>query len=101
MTYRVFYEDKFLYMDEESTVNAGEFKNPDDAIACAKEIVDHCLNQSFKARSRANALYSDYIKFGNEPIIEGPERVKFCPRDYARTRLNEMCRKKNIDWFSI
>jgi hypothetical protein len=41
MTYRVFCEDKFLYMDEKSTINAGEFNNPDDAIASAKETVDH------------------------------------------------------------
>jgi len=94
MTYRVFYEDKFRRMDEESTVNVGEFNNPDDAIVCAKEIVDDCLNQSCNARSKANTLYSSYLKYGNEPIIEGPEKVQFCPRDYARTRLNEMCLKK-------
>lgn len=95
MTYKVFIDDNFHYMDESERYALGEFPTLDAAIEASKKIVDEYLLSAHKPRISAQDLYVTYTLFGEDPfIIAEPSEgggVLFSAWDYARRRCNELC----------
>ena len=67
MTYRVLIDDNFHFMNEDERCTHGEFESLAEAIAACKKIVDDCLNGEYKSGMTAEALYSSYTMFGDDP----------------------------------
>lgn len=91
MTYRVLIDDNFHYMDEKERTTFGDFESLAEAIAACKKIVDDCLNGDYKPGMTAEALYSNYTMFGDDPWISGGDGAPFSAWDYAQERCAEIC----------
>lgn len=93
MTYTVFIDDNFHYMDEEARTTYGQFETPDAAIAACKNIVDESLQHLHRPGMTEAAMLEAYQGFGDDPFIitkDAPE-VEFSAWDYARQRAGEIC----------
>lgn len=91
MKYRVLVDDNFHFMDEGSRYCAGEYDTAEEALARAKDIVESSLQEVFKPGISAKQLYDQYVAFGGDPYIVGPEEVSFSAWDYARDRAAQLC----------
>ena len=94
MKYRVTIADNFHYMDESEYVDGGEFDTYDDALAHAKAIVDACLDSNWQAGDTPDDLMARYAMFGDDPFIVPAEAPRFSAREYARTRVEAVCRER-------
>lgn len=94
MTYKVFVDDKFHYMDEDERYPAGEYKTLEKAIAKCRKIIDRAKLMR-KEGVRAEDLFKSYLQFGEDPWIQGGE---FSARDYARERCQQICSVKRKFW---
>ena len=94
MKFKVLVDDNFHFSDESARTDAGEYSTAEDALACAKRIVDTYLTGAYRSGMSAKKLYEQYVTFGEDPYIVGPERLSFSAREYARTRAAEICAKK-------
>ena len=86
-------DDNFHYMDESERYCAGEFDSYQEALACAKLIVDECLQTSIEPGKTPDVIYGEYTGFGEDPFIIGDgieEHPRFSAWEYARVRCNEM-----------
>jgi len=50
-------------------VTDGVFETPDEAVAACRSIVDGFLSEAFKPDMSPEALYSQYVSFGDDPFI--------------------------------
>jgi hypothetical protein len=95
MTYKVFIDDNFHYMDESERYELGEFPTLDAAIAASRKIVDEYLLSAYKPGMTAHALYRSYTSFGEDPFIvavsSNETGVLFSAWDYAKSRCDELC----------
>lgn len=84
--------DNFHYMDESETYTHGEFPTWVDAVEAARGIVDRCLSEYHQPGITAEALFSKYKFFGDDPfIIPTPDGEKFSGWDYAKERCAFLC----------
>lgn len=88
--YIVYVDDNFHFMDDSERYCAGEFDKPDDALAKCIEIVESSLQDSAGIEKSADALYSSYTMFGEDPFIIGPTNIEFSAWDYAKKRSEEI-----------
>ena len=95
MTYTVYVDDNFHYMDESERYKLGEFATAEAAVAAAKKVVDEYLASAYQPGMSAEELSRSYLLFGEDPYIvpRGPGS-DFSARDYARERCRELCRPK-------
>jgi hypothetical protein len=92
MSYTLYVDDNFHYMDEEERYKAGEFESLADAVAKAKQIVDEFLAAAYKEGMTDEELHHQYVSFGEDPfIVGGPPASDFSAWDYARQRCQEIC----------
>jgi len=95
MTYKVFVDDNFHYMDESERYELGEFTSLDAAIVASKKIVDEYLLSAYRPGMTAQALFGSYTSFGEDPfIVAVPSKetgVLFSAWDYAKRRCDELC----------
>jgi hypothetical protein len=94
MPYQVAVDDNFHYMDKDARYGAGEFATAAEALAKARKIVDDYLATAFEAGMNADALYSSYQAFGEDPFITatgGDPSVVFSAWDYAKERCAQLC----------
>jgi hypothetical protein len=95
MTYKVFVDDNFHYMDESERYELGEFPTLDAAIEASKKIVDEYLFAAYQPGMTAQALFGSYMSFGEDPyIVATPSKeteVLFSAWDYAKRRCDELC----------
>jgi hypothetical protein len=107
MTYKVFIDDNYHYMDESERITHGEFDTLEAAIEACKKIVNDCLAYSYEPGMTAAKLYESYSFFGedpwimaikdpSEPATEKPASsatgtVLFSAWTYAKQRCIEMC----------
>ncbi len=90
MSYKVFIDDNFHYMDEDERVHHGEFLTPDEAVAAAKKIVDDELEHLRASGVATDEIISMFLQFGPDPfIVSDDERVGFSARDYANEKIAE------------
>jgi hypothetical protein len=88
----VFVDDNFHYMNEDERYKAGVFASYEDALAEAKRIVDEDLAYNMKPGMTADALYEQYIQFGEDPfIIPAGKDDGFSAWDYAKTQCLKVC----------
>ena len=95
MTYKVFVDDNFHYMDESERYALGEYATLEEAIEVCKKIVDEYLMSALKPGMTAQELNFSYTSFGEDPfIIANPATesgILFSAWDYARQRSKELC----------
>lgn len=91
VSYWVLVDDNYHYMDADERWTLGHFETLADAIAACKQLVDECLGEYYQPGITAEALYSLYTSFGEDPYIVGSnQRVPFSAWDYAKQRCIEM-----------
>jgi hypothetical protein len=93
MTYIVFVDDNFHYMDSSERTTHGEFETLDAAVDACRKIVDACLASAHENGMTAKDLYSSYIAFGDDPWISGADDVPFSAWTYANQRCAEICQE--------
>jgi hypothetical protein len=91
MNYKVIVDDNFHYQDETERVTYGEFETLGAAVEACKKIVDQYLASANKHGMSAEALYSNYVAFGEDPWISGADGVPFSAWGYAKLRCREIC----------
>lgn len=81
------------YMDESEGYTLGPFATYEAAEAKCREIVDDFLRANTKTGKSADALFSLYTTFGEDPSVAGkaPPGAAFSAWDYARRRCREIC----------
>jgi hypothetical protein len=92
--FRVTIADNFHYMDESGYVDGGGFDAYDDALARARAIVDESLASNWEAGMTPDDLMARYAMFGDDPFIVPAQDPRFSARDYARTRVEAVCRER-------
>lgn len=88
-SFTVYVADNFHYMDEESVGRGKSYATLAEAESEAKRIVDLCLADSYRSGMTADALYGEYISFGDDPYIV--PSGSFSAWDYAKARCAEIC----------
>ena len=90
--YRVMVDDNYHYMDESERYLLGAYATREAAVAAARAVVDAFLLGARRPGMTAEALYTQYVTFGEDPFIVGPagEAGLFSAWDYARARCAEM-----------
>jgi len=84
--------DNFHHMDEDETYTQGEYATWAEAVAVSRRIVDRCLAEYQQPGMTAEALFSRYAAFGEDPlIVPTPEGEKFSAWDYAQERCAALC----------
>jgi hypothetical protein len=83
MSYKVFVDDNFHYMDEEDRFLLGEFDAFEAAVAACQQVVNEYLEQAYKPGMSADELYKSYVDFGKDPFIVGGD-IRFSAWDYAK-----------------
>lgn len=90
--YTVFVDDNFHHMDEEHRYKLGEFEDCESAIAACVRIVDDFLLANYQAGvASAEALYQQYVSFGEDPFIVPSADCPFSAWEYAKKRCAEIC----------
>jgi hypothetical protein len=91
--YRVLVNDNYHYMDER--YEQGIYDNVEDALAACRRLVDLSLDEGYQPGITAEALYSYYKSFGDDPFIAviggSDDGAKFSAWDYAWERCRTMC----------
>ncbi len=90
--------DNFHYMDESEAYNSGKFETNNEALDAAKDIVEKFLLSSLKPGITPKELLSQFDTFGEDPVIRSTEQVDFhgfSARDYAESRVEEICNSNN------
>jgi hypothetical protein len=91
MTYTVWIDDNFHYMEDDESYKHGEFETLEAAVAVCKKIVDDYLMSAHTPGMTAAALFESYTSFGEDPSISGAEGVPFSGWTYAKQRYDEIC----------
>lgn len=92
--YKVYVDDNFHYMDEESRLTLGKYATLEEALVVCRKIVDGNLTDFYKPKISARKLYDKYKTFGDDPWIFGePEGMHFSAWDYAKKRCSELTNK--------
>ena len=93
MSFSVRVRENSHYMDESEGYTLGPFPTYEAAEAKCRAIVDDFLTANTKTRKSADALFSIYTTFGEDPSVVGntPSGAAFSAWDYARRRCREIC----------
>lgn len=91
--FAVFVADNFHYMDADETYMHGQFETWPEAVAAARRIVDRCLAEYHKPGMSADALFTQYTLFGDDPSITpvAAGEELFSAWDYAKQRCAVLC----------
>ena len=90
LTYSVYVDDNFHYMDESERYKLGDFDDCSQAIAACKDVVDKFL-AGCEGTSTAEELYKQFTSFGSDPWIRTDDpNCKFSAWSYARQRCAEL-----------
>jgi hypothetical protein len=91
VTYTVFVDDNYHYMDKDKRYTHGEFATLEAAVEAAKKIVDDGLLHDYEPGMSASTLYSRYKMFGEDPWVSGPEDSPLSAWKYAEARCEIIC----------
>jgi hypothetical protein len=94
MTYKIFVDDNFHFMDEDERYCAGEFETAAEALAKCRQIVEADIENCAKPGMTAAEIYDAYTSFGDDPFIKG---VEFSAWTYAKTIAERKARQDTID----
>lgn len=89
MSYKVYVDDNFHYMEEEHRYFLGEFDTPEAAIAACQRVVNEWLEETYEPGMSASELITKYAFFGEDPfIMDGG--VRFSAREYACSQVERI-----------
>ncbi|MCB9418286.1 MAG: hypothetical protein H6667_00660 [Ardenticatenaceae bacterium] len=93
MSFTVFVDDNFHYLDESERYELGRFPKLAAAISAAQRLVNDYLITAYRPGMTAETLFQNYMSFGEDPFIitANGEKVDFSAQTYARQRCEEMC----------
>ena len=91
MTYTVFVDDNYHYMDKDARYTHGQFDTLEAAVSAAKEIVDDELVSNYRPGMSAADLYRRYQMFGKDTWIAGPGDNDFSAWKYAEQGCATIC----------
>lgn len=93
MPFKVRVRENSHYMDESEAYDHGSFATYAEAEAACRKIVDEFLLANRKPGMSADALFSLYTTFGEDPTIDadGPNSERFSAWAYARERCGALC----------
>ncbi len=93
MSFTVFVDDHFHYMDESERYVLGSYPMLVAAIDAAQHLIDDYLTAAYRPGMSAEALFQSYMSFGEDPFIiaANDEKSDFSAQTYARRRCGEMC----------
>ena len=93
--YKVMVDDNFHYQDSDERRQHGVYETKEEALAVCRRIVDKSLNEMQKPGLSADALYSAYTSFGDDPfivVVDGEDNsTKFSAWSYAKERCRFIC----------
>jgi hypothetical protein len=96
--YRVMVDDNFHYQDPDERWEQGTYETLEEALAVCRGLVDQCLKEAYKPGTSAEALYSGYMSFGDDPfivVIDGADdNATFSGWSYAKERCRVICRER-------
>jgi hypothetical protein len=70
MSYKVFVDDNFHYMDEEHRYFLGEFDTAEAAVVACQKVVNEVLEEFYKPGMTAAELGTLYSFFGEDPFMQ-------------------------------
>ena len=92
--FKVLIDDNFRYQDESERVTHGLFDTAEEAVAACKSIVDGFLVGAVELGMSPEALYRQYVSFGDDPFIVPVDPkaapAAFCAWNYAEARCEEI-----------
>jgi hypothetical protein len=93
MPFNVRVRENSHYMDESEAYDHGTFATYAEAETACRKIVDEFLIANRKPGMSADALFSLYTTFGEDPTIDAaaPDGAHFSAWDYARERCRVLC----------
>jgi len=95
MTYKVFVDDNYHYMDEDHRYELGTYASYDEAVQASKKIVDEFLIENKSTYETADELCASYCMYGEDPFIVSKETFKkFSARTYAPIKCKELFESK-------
>jgi hypothetical protein len=93
--YRVMVDDNFHYQDSDERREHGTYETVEEARAVCRALIDQALTKAYKPGTSAEALYSDYMSFGDDPfilVIDGADdAAAFSAWSYAKERCRAIC----------
>ena len=92
MSYQVFVDDNFHYMEQEHRSFLGEFETFEAAVEACKQVVHRCLEDTYKPGMSADELSALYGMYGDEPFIIGGY-PRFSAREYAREQAERIAQE--------
>jgi hypothetical protein len=91
MTYQVFIDDNFHYMDPEHQSAGQQFATLEEAVRYCRRFVDDVLISNYRLGMPCYELLTQYRLFGEDPFVMSSEGgVPFSARDYATARIREV-----------
>ena len=95
MSYQVFVDDNFHYMDQEHRYFLGEFDTAEAAVAACQKVVNEVLEEFYKPGMTAAELGTLYALFGEDPFIMGggSGEVLFSARAYASDQVERITKE--------
>jgi hypothetical protein len=94
MKYKVTIADNFHYQDESEWLDGGEYDTYEAALAKAHAIVDESLRAHWEPGMTPDDLMARHCTFGDDPFIVPSVPPRFSARDYARSRVEAICRER-------
>jgi hypothetical protein len=95
--YSVMVDDNFHYMDATERREHGTYDTLEEALAVCRAIVEQSLINGYRPGMTADALYSGYVAFGDDPFIVvaggSDDGIKFSAWTYAKARCEEICKE--------
>jgi hypothetical protein len=92
MSYKVFVDDNFDYVNQERRYFLGEFETFDEAVMACKKLVDRILEQLYKPGMTADELSTVFWLDGEDPFIIGG-KDGFSAREYATDQIKRITKE--------
>ena len=95
MTYKVYVDDNYHYMDQDHRYELGTYMNFYEAVEAAKKVVDEFLIENKSEFETADKLHAFYCMYGEDPFIMAEDAFKkFSARTYADYKCKELFENK-------
>lgn len=99
MSFIVYVDDNYHYMDPDSRYIAGEFETWEEAVTLAKKIVDESIAAAIEGGATPAEALDNYKHFGEDPWISGSGEIpegapSFSAWSYAEERAVELYNRK-------
>jgi hypothetical protein len=93
MSYTVWIDDNFHYMEAEHRRRDSEWEDAEAAEQRCRSIVDDYLQSAHQPGMTWRQLFDSYTTFGEDPWIATPDgdQPAFSAWDYARERCQALC----------